>query len=452
MADSLKNLLRIRESEGRTVVLLGMILMLNTLALEAGDVVAVAGFLGSVDVSNILILWIIDMIMILAVGSIQGLIVDRYSRMKLLRAFSLLFAVIFGALTLLFAAGVSDTITYGLLFLLVEQQNIFLPLIFWIFASELFTAAQSRRLFPVIASWSAIGQIVGLTLASAAPVIRDALGVSSLALLPFNMLLYLVSAALIHYGFRKVTIQTVHTAEKSVHWRENVTRGWDYIRRIEALRYMTIASFCAVIVLTIIDYHFLAVATQTFTVETTSISFQTFYGIYRLVMTILIILTQNLVANRLIERYGIKNALVAVPIIVLGGALFVFIGPSLFFVAVARAVIRLVNSSIDLPAQKAFLALMPADVRGAVSIFTDGYNFAIGAIIASVVIGAVVFGIPSLAGTSSPTPLYLAVGLLFAIVGIIAVRAMYRTYDATLFNWRLKRRQRTASVLKDLEF
>ncbi|MBK8026526.1 MAG: hypothetical protein IPK19_35345 [Chloroflexi bacterium] len=447
MSDSLKNLLRIREGEGRVVILLGLVLMLNTLALEAGDVVAVAGFLGSVDVSNILILWIIDMVMILAVGGIQGLIVDRFSRLKLLRAYSLIFAAIFAVLAVLFASDVSETITYGLLFLLVEQQNIFLPLIFWIFASELFSAAQSRRLFPVIASWSAIGQILGLSLAAAAPFILSAVGASAPAVLVLNMLLYLMSFALLHFGFRQPDLHGITRREKKQDWRETVTRGWDFIRRIAALRYMTIASFCAFIVLTIIDYHFLAVATETFT-EGSAVSFQTFYGIYRLVMTILVILTQNLIANRLIERYGIKNALVAVPIIVLVGALFVFIGPGLFFVAAARAVIRLVNSSIDLPAQKAFLALMPEDVRGAVSIFTDGYNFAIGAIIASVVIGAVVLGVPT---GISPETLYLSVGLLFAIVGIIAVRAMYRTYDATLFNWRLKRRQRTASVLKDLE-
>ncbi|MDZ4769824.1 MAG: hypothetical protein SGJ24_11905 [Chloroflexota bacterium] len=452
MMQSIQNLFRIRAGEGRLVIVLGAILLLNTLALELGDVVAVAGFLGSVDVSNILILWIIDMILVIGVGAVQSFIVDRYARLKLLRTLCLIFAGTFAALLGLFALGISDTISYGLLFLLVEQQNIFLPLIFWILASEYMSASQSRRLFPVIASFSAVGQIVGLSLAAIAPFILRAIGVDNAALLVLNMGLYLTSALILTIGLRGVEPMNAALDRKNeprAPWRETVTRGFEFIGKIMSLRYLTIATFCAVIVLTIIDYHFLVVATQTFADDTGG-GFQTFYGVYRLIMTVLIILMQNLVANRLIERYGIKNALLAVPIVAMAGALFVVLGSGLFVVATARAAIRLVNSAIDLPAQKAFLSIMPEDIRGAVSIFTDGYTFAIGAIISSVVIGALIIG--AQAATLTPETLYLMVGLLFGVVGIIAVRAMYRHYDMTLFNWRLKRRQRTSSVLKDLEF
>ncbi len=450
MIDSIRNVFRIRAGEGRFVIILGAILLFNTLAMELGDVVAVAGFLKSVDVSNILILWVVDMILVISVGGVQSLIVDRFSRLSLLRGMCLLFAGVFSLLLVLFALNVSETITYGLLFLLVEQQNIFLPLIFWILASELLSAAQSRRLFPVIASFSAIGQIVGLSIAAIAPLVLRALGVHNGALLLINIGLYLASAIILTVGLRRSdlahTPQQDHAAPHYT-WAERFTRGFAFIREIRSLRYLTIATFCAVIVLTIIDYHFLVIATRTFSDDAGG-GFQTFYGAYRLIMTVLIILIQNLVTNRLIERYGIKNALLAVPIAAMLGALFVLVGSSLFIVASARALIRLVNSAIDLPAQKAFLSIMPEDVRGAVSIFTDGYSFAIGAIIASVVIGAVLIG--ANAATLDPETLYLMVGLLFAIVGVIAVRAMYRHYDMTLFNWRLKRRQRTSSVLKDL--
>lgn len=452
MNQALQNLFRIRVGEGRLVLVLGVILLLNTLALELGDVVAVAGFLGSVDVSNILILWIVDMILVIAVGAVQSFIVDRFQRLKLLRTMCLIFSGIFGLLLILFLVDISETITYGLLFLLVEQQNIFLPLVFWILASELMTAAQSRRLFPVVASFSAVGQIAGLVLAAVAPFALRALNLDNAALLALNMVIYLISAVVLTVGLRGITpinAGALQREGKQPNWGETVTRGFEFIRTIPSLRYLTIATFCAGIVLTIIDYHFLTIATTTFA-SSPDVSFQTFYGVYRLIMTVLIILIQNLVTNRLIERYGIKNALLVVPSVALFGALFVVLGSGLFIVASARAAIRLVNSAIDLPAQKAFLSIMPEDVRGAVSIFTDGYTFAIGAIISSVVIGAVLIG----AGAASlePQSVYLMVALLFGIVGLIAVRAMYRHYDMTLFNWRLKRRQRTSSVIKDLEF
>jgi hypothetical protein len=46
---------------------------------------------------------------------------------------------------------------------------------------------------------------------------------------------------------------------------------------------------------------------------------------------------------------------------------------------------------------------------------------------------------------------YLGVSVIAALFSIWAIFMMRQVYDSSLFNWRLKRRQRRASVLDKLE-
>jgi AAA family ATP:ADP antiporter len=55
-------------------------------------------------------------------------------------------------------------------------------------------------------------------------------------------------------------------------------------------------------------------------------------------------------------------------------------------------------------------------------------------------------------GLNDPFVFYLAIALLAAGVAVWAILNMRRTYDSSLLNWRLKRRQRGASVLDNIEF
>src|SRR5690606_18665917 len=150
---------QLRPGELRLVFILGFLLFTNSLALDLSDVVAVSGFLSQVEVSNILIVWIVDMLLIALSSGLQTLIVDRFNRLRLIKAMLLIFAGLYLLLRLLFAFNIPGAINYSLLFLLVEQQWVFFPLVFWVLANDIFDLSAAKRLFPAISSWGYAGQV-----------------------------------------------------------------------------------------------------------------------------------------------------------------------------------------------------------------------------------------------------------------------------------------------------
>jgi AAA family ATP:ADP antiporter len=81
----------------------------------------------------------------------------------------------------------------------------------------------------------------------------------------------------------------------------------------------------------------------------------------------------------------------------------------------------------------------------------DTYLFATGSIIGCLVAGAIVLAGLRL-NIANYFYIYLAFVVLAALFASWAIFKMREVYDSSLFNWRLKRRQRGASVLDKLEF
>ncbi len=69
------------------------------------------------------------------------------------------------------------------------------------------------------------------------------------------------------------------------------------------------------VVMTIIEYHFLASTEQVYTQMD---NFQTFYSLIFLAQTIIAIGLQAFVTGRIIERFGLKNTFVIMPLFALG--------------------------------------------------------------------------------------------------------------------------------------
>jgi hypothetical protein len=82
--------------------------------------------------------------------------------------------------------------------------------------------------------------------------------------------------------------------------------------------------------------------------------------------------------------------------------------------------------------------------------FMDSYLLATGTVIGSIVTAIIVFG--GRLVMSAPEYVYLGLGLGAGLLALVAVILMRRAYDASLLNWRLKRRQRGASTLDKLTF
>src|SRR3954469_19898634 len=85
MLNSVGRFFRLRPGEYRLVLVMGLLLFANSLALEISDVVAISGFLQNVGVTELLIVYVVDMLLIILTAGLQSLVVDRFQRVTLLR-------------------------------------------------------------------------------------------------------------------------------------------------------------------------------------------------------------------------------------------------------------------------------------------------------------------------------------------------------------------------------
>ncbi len=443
----LNRIFRLNPGEAGLVLVMGFLLLSNSLALEISDVVALSGFLSQVGVSGILVVWLADMALIILTAGLQSLIIDKFNRISVMRwlSFGLAFAYVF--LRFMFTLRIPGQINYGILYVLSDQQWVFFPLIFWVLANDIFDIVQAKRLFPIIASWGFIGQIIGLGIAAVAPTVQNRIGASSTDLLMLNVMVYLVTFVLITVGLRNVKLREVRQKHETV--RETLSEGWVFVREVHSFRYLMLSMIAVSLAVTILEFNFLSVSDATIT---DSGQFQTFYSLYRLGLIVGGIVIQTLITSRLINKLGLKNTFLITPFAVIAGLAGIVSVPGIISSTAGIFVSRLSKQTVDESARKAFQALVPEERRGRVSMFMDSYLFAIGTILASLITGGLLLLGRAANNLQSVAYAYLAVAVGAAIFAIWAILRMRRVYDASLFNWRLKRRTRASNVLSKLDF
>jgi MFS family permease len=441
MVKLINRIFRLKPNETGLVLVMGFALLTNAMALNLADVVAVSGFLGEVGVSYILYVWIADMVLIALTAGLQSLIVDRFNRVRLIKIIALIIMLAYLALRLLFLLGAPAWLNYAMLYILAEQQGLFFPIVFWVLASDIFDAPQARRLFPLISSWAFTGQILGLALAAVFPLMAGYLAVSAVDLLVLNGGLFVVVYALLHFGLRRVKIRPTSYGHETV--KETLTEGWGFVREVMSFRYLMLSMTAVFVVLTIFDYHFLAMSEQTAYLANTG-DFQTFYASFHLVVTLAAIGIQSLLTSRIIEKLTLKNSFFVLPSVLTASVAAMLAAPGLVSATLGLGVSYLTRDTLDESAQKSLQALVPEERRGRVSLFMDSYLYAVGTILGCLVTGAVVL----LAASQNLVDyyMYLALAGVFSLLALGAIYKMHRVYDISLLSWRLRRRRRRASV------
>jgi hypothetical protein len=116
----------------------------------------------------------------------------------------------------------------------------------------------------------------------------------------------------------------------------------------------------------------------------------------------------------------------------------------------AMATLKLMRDNPDASAKKSFQQVVPEERRGRVSTFMDSYLASIGTVLGCVVAGLIIW-ISALVGLAEiDYTIYMGVVLAAGLFAMWAIYMVVRTYDTSLFNWRLKRRQRGASAIDAL--
>lgn len=436
----IQRVFKIRQKELGLVLALGFLLFGNSLARQVSGIVAVSGFLNSSSVNSMLLVMLIDYTLILVVGGLQSLVVDRFNRVKLIGFITIGFALLFLIIRLLFALGAPPWLNYSLMYLIAEQQLILFPVVFWVLANDIFNFAQAQRLFPIIASWSFIGKLAGIGIAAASPRLFASLNLHSEEILLFNALIYVVGYFLIAVSLRNVSVRK--TVQQTETVKETLTEGWDFVKGINSFRYLMIAIIALAVADTIIEFRFLVVTDAIFVGQGT---YQYFYSMYRLAATLISFGVQTFLTGRLLNKMQVKNIFLFFPIVVLLGAGGALLSPTLWMVVSAMLSVKLIRETLDDSARKSIQSLVPEERRGRVSTFIDNYLPASGTILACLVTGAIV-----LIGIGLKTDLHLAymsVAFICGAVAFWAVLRMRKVYESSLLNWRLKRRQRVSDTL-----
>ncbi|MCB0168578.1 MAG: hypothetical protein KDI79_30400 [Anaerolineae bacterium] len=448
MREFLQRLYRFERGELAYVIPLCFILLCNSFAMQLSDVVAISGILSEGGSNTILIVWTVDMVLILVMTSLQALIVDRVNRLALIRWMLLGLAGMYIILRLLFLVQGIEWFNYAFLFVLADQQWLLFPLFFWVLANDLFNPSATRRLFPLIAGVGFVGQILGLIFAAWAPDIFSRLGVAIEEVLIVNVSIYIIAFLVSYLGLHPDKLRKIRQKPETV--KETLAEGWDFVREVPSFRFLTMAILAMSITLTIIEFRFL-----TFTHEIYSdvASYQQFYSFYQLGMTLAALAIQTFFTAFLINRIGLKNVFLVLPMAMVAGAAWMLALP---FGVISNiggmALPKLTKITIDESGQKSFQALVPEERRGRVSIFIDSYLDAAGTIIGCLLTGLIVY-LGFIFSFSLDFYIYLGIAFTSALFALWAISRMRVKYDSSLLNWRLKRRSRRGltSVLNKLD-
>ena len=426
---------------------LGFLLFANSVAQPLAEITAVANFLPEVGVNNILVVWIIDALLAFVITGGQSLIIDRFNRKRLLQGLCAVLGVVFGLLWLMVVLGAPSWLNYGLLYLVAQQQWLVYPMIFWVLANDVLEMSQAKRLLPLMASLGFVGRLVGILLALLWPAMMARLRLPSQTVLLVCIVLYMVALAVAVTGLRRVRVR--HTTQRVETMRATLAEGWEFVREVPLFRFLALVTLALIMCETFLEFHFLVITDQTFT---TAASYQTFYSLYRLGLTVASIAVQAFLTSRIIDRVGLKNAFLILPIAALAGATWMLASATSIVSAVGGVVLqKLPQFTVDESARKSFQSLVPEERRGRVSVFIDSYLYSAASIAGSLITGVIVF-----AGVRLALPqyyyAYLAAAVATAAFGLWAALRLRAVYDSSMLNWRLKRRERRSSVMDKLQF
>jgi Na+/melibiose symporter-like transporter len=370
-------------------------------------------------------------------------------RVRLLKYLTMGFAILFIFLRFIFSVGAPDWATYPVLYILTDQFYAVFPLAFWAMVNDLYTASEGKRIFPVITMGVAVGSILGNGLAALSGWILQRSGGDPPSLLPIGSLLLLVALVVLEVVFAKRTVNARQAREQDVDIKQTIAVGVDYIKNVPIFTYLALSMLLSGVAFTVIEYNFLFSVDQA--VSQDPLQFQAFYGVFKIILIVSILLVQALFSNRFLEKVGLKSSFILQPVALAIGSALALVVPGIYGAAGARYIVRLVQQSWDEPARKALENLIPDERRGRVSVVIDRYFYDVSTIIASLVLGVLVFIGLRTAASEVMSYIYIGLAVLSSLIAIWAAFRLRARYDESLLDWRLSRSRRK-SVLTGIEF
>jgi AAA family ATP:ADP antiporter len=285
-----------------------------------------------------------------------------------------------------------------------------LVLQFWLFASELLTVAQGKRLFGPIAAGGVLGAVAG---AGTAAALLQRLPVPSLLLVGSGCFL---GAALL---LTTVSTEPLPLARRATAGRRAFKAAYDlftqqpYVRRLAALVSVSSATLLTT------DYLFKASVTE----HVPMAQLGTFFAGYYALLNAASLLAQLFISGPLIRRVGVVPALAVLPaLLFVGGSVTVFAGVSLGLALVLKASDGTFRYSVHRVASELVEMPLAPHIQEQTKAFVDGpLPRVVQALTAGVLLALSMSG----AGAGRVVALVATVLALLWIVVVIGLRTPY---------------------------
>lgn len=355
--------------------------------------------------------------LILFIGAYSRLVASL-NRRKLLNYVTLFFVAGFATFYLLGTAeipylGVVYFVWIGIFSLTIIAQ-------FWSFANDVHTPDEGKRLFAIIAFGGSLGAVVG---AKMADLLIDVIGIYQLLLVAGALLF--VSLMLVNYvESRKSTNRRPHAASPASTAAESISRSGAF-RVVMQNRYLLLIALLILLtnwvnttgeyILSNVVSH-AAQDASTAGLDATAakaaekVFIGKFYADFFFWVNVVGLIAQLFFVSRLIKWFGIRTAIMVLPVIALGGYLLIAAVPILGLIRIAKTAENATDYSLNNTARQMLFLPTTREEKYKAKVAIDSFFVRFGDVLSA----GVVF-----AGVN-----WLAFGLKqFAIVNIVLVAA-----------------------------
>ena len=315
--------------------------------------------------------------------AVVGGLADRLERRRVLATLAAVSAVVIAALAAL--STVAPSATAAITLVGGKQLAAATDLAFWVVIAERLDARRSQRLLPIIAAMGGAGAAIGAVLVVPVASALGARGVlvSSAALL-----------ALAALGASRMP-QTRRVASPAAKVGALVTRSWRDGAR--AVRRHPLARHLAIVVAAAGGFASLAYFARGVEVAArggSTAQLAALLGGVRGGAQIVTLIVQLALTPLVLSRLGTGRALLVAPLVALASGLGLVVAPILAVAIAAQASARVLDASIETPAEKLAQTLLPVAMRGRVAGFLDGTAKRAGAVLGGLV-AALLAGSPA---------------------------------------------------------
>lgn len=333
--------------------------------------------------------------------------------------------LVLNLLGLRWLVGLEAAWVYYLLYAWVSVYAVLVTSQFWLLANAVFTAAESKRVFPLLSAGAIFGSVVG---GEVTGLLVDRWGMQTENLLLVGAGLLAVSLGIVVWVRRKSEgrEEGPSVRETSEGAPANLFGVVKTLRTSRHLQLIIGVIALAVITTTFVDYQFKTVAASAFPAEGELTSFMgRFYGRVSLIAFFL----QVFLAPRLIRMLGVGGALVLLPLTLALGAVGLLAVGGLWAATALRGADQSLKHSIDKTGRELLFVPIDLEKKKRVKVFVDLF-FDQGM---QGVAGLLLLGLTMGLGLSVQGLSVVVLGLLAAWLGLVVLaRSSYINQFRTL--------------------